>query len=78
MEVKGTAISSIPEFITARFGKEGLNQWLNSRSESAKKVYEGSILAGGWYPVTKTMVEPTRRMCELFFRGDLLLRQIDI
>jgi hypothetical protein len=71
MEVKGTAIRAIPEFIAAKFGKEGLNQWLNSLTENARKVYGGSILAGGWYPVTEVMVEPTRKMCELFFRGDL-------
>jgi hypothetical protein len=71
MEVKGTAISAIPEFIVAKFGKEGLNQWLNSLTESARKVYGGSILAARWYPVTETMVEPTRKMCELFFRGDI-------
>ncbi len=71
MEVKGTAINSIPEFILGKFGKEGLNQWLNALSEGARKIYGGAILAGNWYPIKEIMVEPTRKMCELFYRGDL-------
>jgi hypothetical protein len=71
MEVKGTAINSIPEFILKRFGKEGLNQWLNALTEGARKIYGGAILAGNWYPIKEIMVEPTRKMCELFYRGDL-------
>jgi hypothetical protein len=71
MQVKGTAISSIPEFIAGKFGKEGLNQWLSALTENAKKVYQGAILAGNWYPVNEIMIEPTRKMCELFYREDL-------
>jgi hypothetical protein len=71
MQVKGTAISSIPDFISGRFGKEAFHHWLNTLSDGAKKVYGGSILAGSWYPVKEIMVEPTRKMCELFYHGDL-------
>jgi len=71
VDVKGTAIISIPEFINRKFGKEGLNRWLNTLTENARKVYGCSILAGSWYPLKEIMVEPTRKMCELFYRGDL-------
>jgi len=71
MEVKGTAINSIPEFIVKKFGKEGFNQWLAAINEKARKVYEGHILAGNWYPMKEIMLEPTKIMCELFYHGDL-------
>jgi hypothetical protein len=71
VEVKGTAINSIPEFILKKFGKEGLNQWLTALTEGARKVYGSAILSGSWYPIKEVMVEPTRKMCELFYRGDL-------
>jgi hypothetical protein len=70
MDVKGTAISSIPEFIAKRFGKEGLTRWLSSLTETARKVYERPILAGNWYPLKEIMLEPTKKMCELFYHGD--------
>jgi hypothetical protein len=71
MDVKGTAINSIPEFIVKKFGKEGFNQWLAAINEKARKVYEGNVLAGNWYPMKEVMVEPTRMMCELFYHGDV-------
>lgn len=71
MQVKGTAINSIPEFIRRKFGPEGLSKWLNALSESARRVYNGAVLAGNWYPVKEIMEEPTRKMCELFYRGDV-------
>ena len=70
MDVKGTAISSIPDFIVKRFGKESLIRWLNTLTETAQKVYEKPILAGNWYPLKEVMIEPTKKMCELFFNGD--------
>jgi hypothetical protein len=71
MEVKGTAINSIPEFIVKKFGKEGFNQWLSAINETARQVYEKPILAGNWYPLKEIMIEPTKKMCELFYHGDV-------
>ena len=71
MEVKGTAIASLPEFIRKKFGKDAFAQWLNSISDAARKVYSGPVLIGSWYPVKEIMVEPTKKMCDLFYRGDM-------
>ncbi len=71
MDVKGTAIVAIPEFIVKKFGKKGLDRWLAAINEKARKVYEGHILVGNWYPVTEIMHEPTQKMCDLFYRGDV-------
>lgn len=71
MDVKGTAIVAIPEFIVKKFGKKGLDRWLAAINEKARKVYAGSILVGNWYPVTEIMHEPTQKMCDLFYQGDV-------
>ena len=71
MEVKGTAVASLPIYVEAKFGKEGLQRWLDSLSESAQKLYSTSILASKWYPLKETFVEPTKKICDVFFNGDL-------
>ncbi len=71
MEVKGTAIASLPEFITKKYGQSAFGQWVNSLSENARKVYSSPVLLGKWYPLREIMVEPTKKMCELFYRGDM-------
>ncbi|MBN1412665.1 MAG: hypothetical protein JW969_17590 [Spirochaetales bacterium] len=70
MEVKGSAIKSIPEFITNKFCKEGHEKWLENLSVEAREVYCYLIVASNWYPLTTILVEPTRKMCELFYNGD--------
>ncbi len=70
MEVKGTAVASIPKFIEERFGIDGLNNWLNSISPNAKEVYGKNILASKWYPLNEFFVEPTRQICRLFYAGN--------
>lgn len=71
MKVKGTAIASIPDFVLKKFGKEGFNLWLNALPERARKVYASPILVGTWYPLKETLIEPSRKMCDLFYHGDL-------
>jgi len=71
MDVKGTAIVAIPKFIVKKFGKEGLDRWLAAINKEARKVYQGSILVGNWYPIKEIMIEPTQKMCDLFYQGDV-------
>jgi len=71
MEVKGTAVLSIPRFIEEKFGDEGLQKWLNSLSDEAKNVYSQNILASKWYPMNEILVHPTRELCKLFYSGSI-------
>jgi hypothetical protein len=71
MEVKGTAIVAIPLFIKARFGEGGVNQWIDALTPEARKVYPSSVLVSSWYPLKEFLIEPVRRMCNLFYAGDL-------
>jgi len=71
MEVKGTAIEILPKFIATKFGDEAVKKWIDSLSPDAKKEFSGSIFSFKWYPVKEMLVEPTLKVCELFYKNDL-------
>ena len=71
MEVKGAAIITIPLFIKDRFGVGGLNQWMDALTPEALKVYPASVLVSSWYPLKEFLIEPLRKMCDLFYARDL-------
>ncbi len=71
MDVKGTALASIREFVLNEFGKEGLDRWLDSLPDDSRELHSSSIKLDMWYPLYKMMVEPTQKICDLFYRGDL-------
>ena len=71
VEVKGTAIVTVPLFIKERFSEGGLNQWINALTPEARKVYQTSALVSSWYPLKELLIEPLRKMCALFYAGDL-------
>ena len=72
VEVKGTAIINIPLFIKERFGEGGLNQWIDALTPEARKVYQASVFVSSWYPLKELLIEPLRKMCALFYAGDLI------
>ena len=71
MEVKGTAIITVPLFIKDRFSEGGLNQWIGALTPEARQVYPASVLVSFWYPLKEFLIEPLRKMCDLFYAGDL-------
>jgi hypothetical protein len=71
VEVKGTAIITIPLFIKERFGEGGLSQWIDALTPEARKVYQVSIFPSSWYPLNEVLIQPLRKMCHLFYAGDL-------
>lgn len=67
MEVKGSSVSSIPDFVRERF-PDRFDEWLNSLSEESREIMKESIIpAISWYPIQSGLIEPTRKICELFF-----------
>ena len=71
MEVKGTAIITLPPFIKERFGEGGFNRWIDGLTPEAREVYQSSVLASSSYPLKRFLIEPLRKMCSLFYAGDL-------
>lgn len=70
MEVKGSSVNSVPEFVRVKFG-ERFDEWLDSLSEDSKKIMKDPIIpAISWYPIKPALIEPTRKICELFYGND--------
>jgi hypothetical protein len=70
MEVKGSSVSSVPEFVRDKYG-DRFDEWVDSLSEESKKIMKEPIIpAISWYPIKPGLVEPTQKICELFFNND--------
>lgn len=69
MNIKGAAILSVSKFIQARY-PERYNEWLDALSPKSKAIYDRAILAGDMYPLYEGLIEPTQKICELFFAGN--------
>ncbi len=70
MEVKGSSVSSVPEFVRVKFG-ERFDQWLDSLTEDSKKIMKEPIISAvSWYPIKNGLIEPTQKICELFYGND--------
>jgi len=68
MDVKGTAVVSIPEFIQSRFPSR-MEEWLDALSAGARAIVSKKILASSWYPLSDAVLEPTQKLCDLFYDG---------
>ncbi|MDA3893058.1 MAG: hypothetical protein PF517_15455 [Salinivirgaceae bacterium] len=68
MEIKGTAVKSINDFVLKKFGNR-YTEWFNSLSQGSKDIFQ-SALTNGWYPLKEGVVEPTEKIAELFYGGD--------
>jgi len=70
MQVKGTAVVSIPQFVEQKFGKEGLARFNESMPTETRNIFENKILVGNWYDVHSVLITATRAVCNLFYNGD--------
>jgi hypothetical protein len=71
MEIKGTAVKSIIEYVKAkhevRFG-----EWIKSLPNQSKDILMGMVTSNGWYPLEEAGSIPTQKIGELFFEGDAM------
>jgi hypothetical protein len=70
MEVKGTAIMSLQDFVKKLY-KDRFQEWLNSLPEASRTIMGSVILTNSWYPLQEALVEPTKKICDLFYHGDV-------
>ncbi len=71
MEVRGAVLKTIPKFIRKKFGKKGLEQWLDTISVEAYTAYNVTIDNNEWYPLKKVLIEPTANIAQLFYQWNL-------
>jgi hypothetical protein len=69
MEIKGTAVKSIPEFVKKNFPLQ-YQEWLNALPESSYRIINGLIFTNNWYPMKESLTVPMRIISKLFYAGD--------
>jgi hypothetical protein len=69
VEVKGTGVNVVPEYVKARHGSTGLGRWMDSLSPAARTIFANPIYSNVWYPLDAAFTEPTTKVCELFHGG---------
>src|SRR3989304_8214542 len=70
MDIKGTAVKSIDEFIKKRY-PDRYNEWLSALPNASRKIFLDGVLSNQWYPVKDAAIIPTKKIGELFYNGDL-------
>jgi hypothetical protein len=69
MEVKGTAVKSIPEFVQKTFPLR-YQEWLNSMPETSKRIMGGLIFTNNWYPLNEGLTIPMKAISKMFYNSD--------
>ncbi|MFO7891313.1 MAG: hypothetical protein R6V04_13355 [bacterium] len=68
MQVKGSSILAVPAFVKTKY-PDRYDEWVNALSPEAKSIQKDAILATNLYPLYYAMVEPTQKLCDLFYNG---------
>jgi len=67
MEVKGTAVKTIPEFVRNKFPNE-FDSWIESLPADSKSFMTERISLTNWYPLEPAILVPTRKVGEMFYK----------
>jgi hypothetical protein len=70
MEVKGTAVISLREFVKDKFGEDGFKRWTEYLPAESRKIFTSTILPNNWFNIKEALVEPTNRVSNMFYGGD--------
>jgi hypothetical protein len=70
MEIKGSAIRTIPEFVKTKFpGK--YNEWFSLLPPSSAEIFNGFIKPSEWYNLQDAAIVPTEILGQIAFNGDV-------
>lgn len=75
MEIKGTAVKSILDFVQKKY-PDRVPDWFNALSEPAKNTIS-SVVTSGWYPIQDGAIEPTKKIGTLFYNNDSKMAAIE-
>lgn len=70
VEVKGTAVVTLPEFVQQTHGAK-YQDWLNSLTPQSKNIMGSKMLLSSWYSVDNALDEPLKKICDQFYGGKL-------
>ncbi|MEN7549807.1 hypothetical protein AAG747_17920 [Rapidithrix thailandica] len=68
MEVKGSVVKSIYNFVETQFPTQH-KVWLNALPSTSADIYNDAILATQWYPIEEAVIRPTELLCQMFYQG---------
>jgi hypothetical protein len=71
MEIKGTAVASIRDFVKSKF-PDKYEHWLQALPDGSKQIFGGLIDVSGWYPIYEGGIIPTRVIAEMFYDGNYM------
>lgn len=69
MEIKGTAVTSIRDYVKLNH-KEEFNNWLGSLPKESSDIFKGAIDSSKWYPLKEGGIIPTKKVADMFFDSD--------
>ena len=69
MEIKGTAVKTIPDFVKSKFPNR-YDEWISSLPENSKKIISSTIFANNWYPAEDAAVIPTQYIGKILFSNN--------
>src|SRR4051812_3154699 len=69
VEVKGTAVSVVPDFVEARHGASGVARWVGALRQKGRPIFASPGYSNPWYPLDAAFTEPAARVCDLFYGG---------
>ena len=68
MEVRGTAVRATPLFVRQRH-PDFVSDWLAALGPEAREIMSRKIDTSAWYQLRPAMIEPTQKICDLFYSG---------
>ncbi|HBE72607.1 MAG TPA: hypothetical protein DDW31_00620 [candidate division Zixibacteria bacterium] len=70
MEVKGTGIVVLPEYVRRRHGEAAYIRWLGSLPESSRNLFQSTVRLSDWFPADESYLGPTAAACRMFFADE--------
>ena len=67
MEVKGTAVAILPEYVRRKHGEAAFLKWLGSLPEGSRRLFQSPVRLSDWFPGDMAYLEPTAAVCRMFF-----------
>lgn len=71
MQVKGTAVQTIPQFVKEKFGADAFKNWIDSLPAATKEIFQSQVLSPNWYPLKEAIIDSTKSICDLFYKGKM-------
>ncbi|MBN1413601.1 MAG: hypothetical protein JW973_00765 [Bacteroidales bacterium] len=66
MEIKGSAVKSIPDFIKKAHSERYMD-WLEALPDSSRIIFQETILPSNWYSLKDAGIIPTQKLGEMFY-----------